>query len=160
MNKTEINIRNYLDGSLSGEQERKIALLIDKDAAYREEFEELIRLRDGFDNLLLPEAPTGLTSKIMSAYRVEMLPTVFPPKAKMENKFEKLILNSLLLVPLAMLIIYGGIEFSHANIHRQVLSEEIKSSWIIWALILLNLFYGTRLVIKSHQFTNSKIKIQ
>lgn len=147
MSTIEENIRNYLDGSLTAKQRGEIDRLIGENQRYRKALEKMLREHDGLEALGVQKAPPALAGKIMNAYRAEVQAehSALPIKRK---RFERTLSLCLLAVPLLMLTVYIGMVASQLGIRMEAWVEAVKNSVFIWTLILLNIFYGIRLLIK------------
>ncbi len=147
MNTIEEKIMNFLNGTLPEIDMKEMERLIDEDPLYGEAFERIIRLNDELDELLLPEAPAGLADKIVDQYNAVMVQkAVIYVETQAERRLDKVFTTYLLAAPVLMFLLYFGMALAGKQISFEGLGNGLKSSWIVWTLILLNIIFVVRLL--------------
>jgi hypothetical protein len=71
MNSMEEKLWNYIDGSCTADEQKAIALLIERDEMYRLKYNELLQLNQEFASIELDEPPMAFTYNVMENIRAE-----------------------------------------------------------------------------------------
>ncbi|QKJ31401.1 zf-HC2 domain-containing protein [Mucilaginibacter mali] len=71
MNSIEEKLWAYIDGTCTAAEREQISALIEHDAEYRQQYEELLQLHTGFGSLELDEPPMAFTYNVMEQIRTQ-----------------------------------------------------------------------------------------
>lgn len=71
MNSIEEKLWSYIDGTCTAADRENISMLIEQNAQYRKQYEELLQLHANFDNLELDEPPMAFTYNVMEQIRTQ-----------------------------------------------------------------------------------------
>jgi hypothetical protein len=84
MNTIEDKLWNYIDGSLSADEQRAVALLIEHDSEYLEKYRELVHLNDDFKAMELNEPSMAFTYNVMHSIREDY--AIQPLKSSIDKR--------------------------------------------------------------------------
>lgn len=87
MNSIEEQLWNYIDGTMSPQEEKTINLLIEQNEAYRKKYEELVALNAEFSAMELDEPPMAFTFNVMETIRSDYVRQ--PLKARFDQRIVK-----------------------------------------------------------------------
>lgn len=104
MNHIEEQIWNYIDGTGTPEELQAIAELIEKDATYRNKYQELLLFNVELRNIEIDEPPMAFTYNVMEAIRNEHAQQ--PLKATI-NKNIINVVAGFFIITIAALVIYS-----------------------------------------------------
>lgn len=71
MNSIEEKLWAYIDGTCTPAEREQLSALIEHDAEYRQQYEELLQLHNEFGSLELDEPPMALTYNVMEQIRTQ-----------------------------------------------------------------------------------------
>jgi uncharacterized membrane protein len=141
MNNMEEKLWEYIDGTCSNEERLTIAALIEKDAAWRATYNNILTINDDVSALTLDEPSMAFSYKVMEGIRVQE--AVNPLKTTANSYVIGAIAGFFILaiiVILMFLLINGG---GNVNVNSPVFSVLTNSSAIkvfFYADIILLLF--------------------